>query len=117
MVENSLGRLWLEGHPDETLQAKWKYYIPEAKQDEAVEEKLIALREERKKLNPEDLTFLDPCMGSGHILAYAFDLLMDIYRASGRDDRSAVESIRHQPKFQRAQRHYQQDVLRESGNQ
>ena len=93
MVENSLGRLWLEGHPDETLQAKWKYYIPEAKQDEAVEEKLIALREERKKLNPEDLTFLDPCMGSGHILAYAFDLLMDIYRASGRDDRSAVESI------------------------
>lgn len=93
MVENSLGRLWLEGHPDEALQAKWKYYIPEAKQDEAVEEKLIALREGRKKLNPEDLTFLDPCMGSGHILAYAFDLLMDIYRASGRDDRSAVESI------------------------
>lgn len=93
MVENSLGRLWLEGHPDETLQAKWKYYIPEAKQEEAVEEKLIALREERKKLNPEDLTFLDPCMGSGHILAYSFDLLMDIYRASGRDDRSAVESI------------------------
>lgn len=93
MVENSLGRLWLEGHPDEALQAKWKYYIPEAKQDEAVEEKLHALREERKKLNPEGLTFLDPCMGSGHILAYAFDLLMDIYRASGRDDRSAVESI------------------------
>lgn len=93
MVENSLGRLWLEGHPDAALQAKWKYYIPEAKQEEAVEEKLIALREERKKLNPEDLTFLDPCMGSGHILAYAFDLLMDIYRASGRDDRSAVESI------------------------
>ena len=93
MVENSLGRLWLEGHPDAALQAKWKYYIPEAKQDEAVEEKLRALREERKKLNPEDLTFLDPCMGSGHILAYAFDLLMDIYRASGRDDRSAVESI------------------------
>ena len=93
MVENSLGRLWLEGHPDEALQAKWKYYIPEAKQDEAVEEKLRALWEERKRLNPEDLTFLDPCMGSGHILAYAFDLLMDIYRASGRDDRSAVESI------------------------
>lgn len=93
MVENSLGRLWLEGHPDETLQTKWKYYIPEAKQEEAVEEKLHALREERKKFNPEDLTFLDPCMGSGHILAYAFDLLMDIYRASGRDDRSAVESI------------------------
>ena len=93
MVENSLGRLWLEGHPDEALQAKWKYYIPEAKQEEAVEERLHALREERKKLNPEGLTFLDPCMGSGHILAYAFDLLMDIYRASGRDDRSAVESI------------------------
>lgn len=93
MVENSLGRLWLEGHHDAALQAKWKYYIPEAKQEETVEEKLHALREERKKLNPEDLTFLDPCMGSGHILAYAFDLLMDIYRASGRDDRSAVESI------------------------
>lgn len=53
MVENSLGRLWLEGHPDEALQAKWKYYIPEAKQDEAVEEKLHALREERKSSIPK----------------------------------------------------------------
>lgn len=93
MVENSLGRLWLEGHPDQSLQAKWKYYIPEAEQDEEVEEKLSAIRKDREQLTPEDLTLLDPCMGSGHILAYAFDLLLDIYHASGRNDRSAVESI------------------------
>ena len=93
MVENSLGRLWLSGHPDEALQAKWKYYLPEAKQDAAVEKKIEEIRKEQKSLRPEDLTLMDPCMGSGHILAYAFDVLMDIYRSQGVPDRIAAKSI------------------------
>lgn len=93
MVENSLGRLWLSGHPDEALQAKWKYYLPEAKQDADVEKKIEEIRKERKSLRPEDLTLMDPCMGSGHILAYAFDVLMDIYRSQGVPDRIAAKSI------------------------
>lgn len=93
MVENSLGRLWLSGHPDASLQAKWKYYVPEAKQEPAVEAQLQELRQEYAKLQPEDLTLLDPCSGSGHILVYAFDVLMDIYRSQGYTDREAAQSI------------------------
>lgn len=93
MVENSLGRLWLSGHPDASLQAKWKYYVPEAKQEPAVEAQLQELRQEYAKLQPEDLTLLDPCSGSGHILVYAFDVLMDIYQSQGYTDREAAQSI------------------------
>ncbi len=93
MVENSLGRLWLEGHPDKDLQGQWKYYLEEAKQEPEVEEKLKALQEERKQLRLEDIRCIDPCMGSGHILAYAFDVLMEIYRSQGMTDRDAVRSI------------------------
>lgn len=93
MVENSLGRLWLSGHPDASLQAKWKYYIPEAKQEPSVEAQLQQLNREYAKLKPEDLTFLDPCSGSGHILVYAFDVLMDIYLSQGYTEREAAQSI------------------------
>ena len=93
MVENSLGRLWLSGHPDASLQAKWKYYVPEAEQEPAVEARLQELRQEYAKLQPEDLTLLDPCSGSGHILVYAFDVLMDIYQSQGYTDREAAQSI------------------------
>ena len=93
MVENSLGRLWLEGHPDEALQSGWKYYLEEAKQEPEVQEQLEALREERSHLRLEDIKCIDPCMGSGHILAYAFDVLMEIYRSQGMTDRDAVRSI------------------------
>lgn len=93
MVENSLGRLWLSGHPDASLQARWKYYVPEAKQEPAVEVQLQELRQEYAKLQPEDLTLLDPCSGSGHILVYAFDVLMDIYQSQGYTDREAAQSI------------------------
>lgn len=93
MVENSLGRLWLSGHPDASLQAKWKYYVPEAKQEPAVEGQLQELRKEYARLKPEDLTLLDPCSGSGHILVYAFDVLMDIYQSQGYTDREAAQSI------------------------
>ena len=93
MVENSLGRLWLAGHPDDELQAKWKYYVPEAQQEADVAQKLAALRTDYARLQPEDLTVLDPCSGSGHILVYAFDVLMDIYLSQGYTEREAAQSI------------------------
>lgn len=93
MVENSLGRLWLEGHPDQSLRMKWRYYMDEAPQDPEVAAQLAELRRGYAVLQPEQLTVLDPCMGSGHILVYAFDVLMDIYRSVGYTDRDAVQSI------------------------
>ena len=93
MVENSLGRLWLEGHPDENLRMKWRYFMDEAPQTPEVTEKLRAIRTPCTGLQPEQLTVLDPCMGSGHILVYAFDVLMDIYRSVGYTDRDAARSI------------------------
>lgn len=93
MVENSLGRIWVEGHPDEELQSKWKYYLEEAKQEPDVAAKLQEIRKEYADLNPQDIKCIDPCMGSGHILAYMFDVLMDIYRKNGYNDRNAVKEI------------------------
>ncbi len=93
MVENSLGRLWLEGHPNEELQNDWKYYLAEAEQESEVAEKLAELRKERAKIEPKDIKIIDPCMGSGHILVYAFDVLMEIYSKYGVNRREAVKSI------------------------
>lgn len=87
MVENSLGRLWLEGHPNEELQKEWKYYLEEADQEPEVEEELKKIREEHSHLTPEDIKVLDPCMGSGHILVYAFDVLYQIYKEAGYGER------------------------------
>ena len=92
MTENSLGRLWLDGHPDFD-HSKWKYYLEEAEQEPEVLEQLKKIREEHEKFKPEDIKVIDPCMGSGHILVYAFDVLMDIYRDSGYTDRNAAKSI------------------------
>ena len=93
MVENSLGRLWIEGHPDEALKEQWKYYFDEAEQEEDVQKQLKQIYAEHSKLNPEDLTCLDPCCGSGHILVYMFDVLMQIYQSRGYRDRDAAISI------------------------
>ena len=93
MVENSVGRLWLEGHPNDDLKFKWKYYVEEAKQDPEVEKKLISIRKESEILKPEDITVIDPCMGSGHILVYVFEVLMDIYVSEGYTEKDACESI------------------------
>lgn len=92
MTENSLGRLWLDGHPDFD-HSDWKYYLEEAKQEPEVIEQLNKIKEEHAKLKPEDIKVIDPCMGSGHILVYAFDVLMDIYRDAGYSDRDAAKSI------------------------
>ena len=93
MVENSIGRLWLEGHPDEGLKAKWKYYLNEAEQDSVVKAQLTLIYEEFKAITPEDIKIIDPCMGSGHILVYAFDVLMQIYGSYGYSQRHAAQSI------------------------
>lgn len=93
MVENSLGRLWVEGHPNDELRASWKYYVEEAKQEAEVESRLGEIRAEYAKLNPEDIKVIDPCMGSGHILVYAFDVLMQIYESAGYGRRDAARSI------------------------
>ncbi len=93
MVENSLGRLWVEGHPNDLLKSKWKYYLDEAEQEPEVQERLDEIHKEYAKLNPEDIHFIDPCMGSGHILVYAFDVLMQIYESVGYSQRDAARSI------------------------
>ena len=102
MVENSLGRLWLEheratsGVSAEYLNGSyfgWKYYLEEAEQEPEVEAQLAKIREEYKTIKPEDIKVIDPCMGSGHIVVYAFDVLMQIYESCGYSQRDAAKSI------------------------
>ena len=113
MVENSLGRLWLEGHPDVKEQlfpteeeqsayaagnrdqedTKWHYYLEEAEQESEVQAQLAEIRKEYATLTPDQLKVIDPCSGSGHILAYMFDVLMKIYESYGYTTREAVASI------------------------
>ena len=93
MVENSLGTLWLEGHPSENLEEKWKFLVKEEKQEDEIENKLKKLNENYKEMKLEEIKIIDPCMGSGHILIYAFDVLMDIYLNQGYSTRDAVQSI------------------------
>ena len=93
MVENSLGRLWVEGHPNEDLKSNWKYYLEEAEQEPEVQAQLAKIREEYSRINPEDIKVIDPCMGSGHILVYAFDVLMQIYETYGYTKRDAAANI------------------------
>ena len=93
MVENSLGRLWLESHPNPTLKATWKYYLDEAEQTPEVAEKLGVLRSKSPVKSPEDILLIDPCMGSGHILVYAFDVLMMIYESVGVRQQDAAKLI------------------------
>ena len=93
MVENSLGRLWVEGHPNDELKANWKYYLEEAPQEPDVEAQLKKIRAEYAQIDPASILCCDPCMGSGHILVYMFDVLMQIYLAYGYTTNEAVESI------------------------
>lgn len=102
MVENSVGRIWIEHlravdpSTDEKATAErfgWKYYLPEAEQEESVNVKLAEIRTIYKDLKPTDITCIDPCMGSGHILIAMFDVLMDIYESAGYDKREAAFEI------------------------
>ena len=130
MVENSLGRLWLEHLKAEAedgalhipagvpirqegstvyvdsaseqdaednfasyFKTNWKYYLDEAKQEPDVEARLREVRKSYKDLSLKEIKVIDPCMGSGHILVYAFDVLMQIYTSAGWDQREAAQSI------------------------
>ena len=102
MVENSVGRIWIEHlravdpTTDEKAAAEkfgWKYYLPEADQEEEINVKLAEIRTTYKDLKPIDITCIDPCMGSGHILIAMFDVLMDIYESAGYDKREAAFEI------------------------
>ena len=93
MVENSLGRLWVEGHPNDALKANWKYYLEEAEQEPEVQAQLAEIRKEYSALKPEEIKVIDPCMGSGHILVYMFDVLVQIYESYGYNAREAAGLI------------------------
>lgn len=93
MVENSLGRLWVEGHPNASLKSSWKYYLEEAEQEPEIQAQLADIRKEYAKLTPEAIKCIDPCCGSGHICVYMFDVFMQIYESFGYTARDAVRCI------------------------
>ncbi|MDU4278376.1 MAG: BREX-1 system adenine-specific DNA-methyltransferase PglX [Finegoldia magna] len=93
MVDNSLGRLWLEGHPSSELKSKLEYFIEESDQEDDVKNQLNKIRAEYSKLIPQEIKCIDPCMGSGHVLSYLFDVLVMIYESYGIQKREAVASI------------------------
>ena len=93
MVENSIGRLWVEGHPNDEMKASWKYYLEEAEQEPDVQRQLETIRAEYAQMKPEDIRVIDPCMGSGHILVVMFDVLVQIYEAYGYSAREAASMI------------------------
>lgn len=93
MVENTLGRIWLKGHPSDLLADSWEYYMKPAKQDDEIAEVVMRDNSVFGSLKPQDIKCIDPCSGSGHILVYMFDVLMQIYESYGYTTREAVESI------------------------
>ena len=121
MVENSLGRIYVDKRKNEGIYADgrglaemtwheaeseriatekliadkmgWKYYLPEAEQTQEVRKQLDEIQAEFANLDVKDIKVIDPCMGSGHILVYAFDVLMQIYEATGYSQRDAAQSI------------------------
>ncbi len=107
MVENSLGRLWVEGHPSarkylpdhnkdgsvHVEEGKWNYYLEEAEQEPEVQAQLDEIRKQYAALKPEEILTIDPCAGSGHILCVLFDVLVNIYEDYGYTAREAAVSI------------------------
>lgn len=108
MVENSLGRLWVEGHPSarekylpahnadgsvRVEEGKWNYYLEEAEQEPEVQAQLAEIRRQYAALKPEEILAIDPCAGSGHILCVLFDVLVNIYEDYGYTAREAAVSI------------------------
>ena len=121
MVQNSLGRLFIDKRKNEgvfadgrgldemtwdeaeekritaekhlTEQMEWKYYLPEAAQTKEVREQLDKIQQQSEYKDVRDIKVIDPCMGSGHILVYAFDVLMQMYEDAGYNQRDAAKSI------------------------
>lgn len=84
IVDNSLGRYWIERNPESSLKEKLEYLVvPKSGSFELVKE----------SIRPQDITVLDPCVGSGHFLSYAFEVLMMIYTECGWSERDAAKSI------------------------
>ena len=121
MVQNSLGRLFIDKRKNEGVfadgrgldemtwdeaeekriaaekylaeQMEWKYYLPEAAQTKEVREQLDKIQQQSEYKDVRDIKVIDPCMGSGHILVYAFDVLMQMYEDAGYSQRDAAKSI------------------------
>ncbi len=93
MVENSLGRMWMKGNPDCALNNKWEYYLEDEEVETIDKEEQMLAYNQYRNLEPEKIKVIDPCMGSGHILIYVFDVLMQIYESVGYSQRDAAKSI------------------------
>ena len=91
MVENSVGKMWLEAHPNTELQSKFKYYLESAEQEDDVKQKLNEIID--KSITPENIKVLDPACGSGHILVTAFTVLYEIYKSAGYIEEEIPELI------------------------
>lgn len=91
MVDNSLGKYWIERNSDSKLNNFLEFFIDEANQHEEISNALNEIR--NANCSPEDISFLDPCMGSGHILVYAFDIFMEIYKEKGYIERDIPQLI------------------------
>lgn len=91
MVENSVGKLWLESQPNKDLQAKFKYYLESAEQEDSVKAKLKEIT--NPNLKPQEIKVLDPACGSGHILVKAFEVLFEIYKVQGYPENEIPEMI------------------------
>lgn len=77
LVQNTVGRLWMQSHPDSQLYKNWDYYIQPSEDGSTENEDILNIQ------TPEELTVCDPACGSGHMLTYAFDLLYEIYEEEG----------------------------------
>lgn len=91
MVDNSLGRVWKNGHPNSDFELK--YYLEDSEQDDTVELECQKLKKQYENLNPANIKCIDPCCGSGHILAYVFDVFIKLYEEYGVTSADAVKSI------------------------
>lgn len=91
MVDNSLGRYWLEHHPDEQLKSSLEYYLEDTDQPNEVKAQLEAMQD--PTIDIETIKFLDPSCGSGHILVYAFEVFHKIYLSRGYREREIPQKI------------------------
>lgn len=93
MVENSLGHFWLEGHPHDEIRNNWRYFLDEAAQSPETAAALAEIRKQYADISPEEIACIDPCSGSGHVLVYMFEVLLQIYQSCGYAVRDAVRNI------------------------
>ena len=84
LIDNSVGRYWIERNPNSTLAEKLKYFV---------KPKNGEIKYVNVTTTPQELTIFDPCVGSGHFLVYAFEVLMEIYKEYGYSEREAAVEI------------------------